>query len=289
MILRRLEKSRSFRGINVPMLNADADWDRFSPSWYKEHNYAKLGNDDRQIMASLRNFFASSGVRRGRGLDVGTGSNLYPALGMLPFCREIDLLDCSEPNVKWLKHEIKNPSRSWDPYWAVLQSHPIYAGIGNYRELLRRRAWVRRGNLFELDPRRQYDIGSMFFVAESSTGHRSEFRLAVRRFVGSLKGDAPFAIAFMVGSKGYSVDGHWYPAVEIDGCDVEECLQDVAKVDCIHETIPHDPTRRDGYIGMSLATGWALGARDGGSGYEIGTTKKSARHLARTGRLVLSR
>ena len=134
MILRRLEKARSFRGINVPMLNADADWDRFSPSWYKEHNYAKLGNDDRQIMASLRNFFASSGVRRGRGLDVGTGSNLYPALGMLPFCREIDLLDCSEPNVKWLKHEIKNPSRSWDPYWAVLQSHPIYAGIGNYRE-----------------------------------------------------------------------------------------------------------------------------------------------------------
>jgi hypothetical protein len=289
MTMRRIEKARSLRGITINMLNADADWDQFSPSWYKEHNYAKLGNDDRQILQSLRDFFGSSGLRRGRGLDVGCGSNLYPALGMLPFCREIDLLDWSEPNVMWLKREIKNPSRSWDPYWSVLQGNPIYASIGNYRELLRRRAWPRRGNLFDLDPRRQYDIGTMFFVAESSTSLKSEFCLAVRRFVSSLKGDAPFAIAFMVGSQGYSVDGRWYPAVEIDGYDMQECLQDVAKVDCIHETIPHEPARRAGYLGMSLATGWALGGRDGGSGDENRTTKRSVRHMARSGRLVLSR
>lgn len=262
------------------MLNADADWDDFSPGWYKDHNYGKLGDDDRQIIEHMRDFFAAAGVRRGRGLDAGTGSNLYPALGMLPFCREVVLLDCSRANVKWLKDEVKNPGRSWDPFWGILQGNRAYAKHSGYRELLRKRAWVRRGNILEPDPRRQYDMGTMFFVAESSTTARSEFRLAIRRFVGSLKADAPFAIAFMVGSKGYSVDGRRYPAVEIYGCDMEECLQGVAKVDCIHEVIPRVPPLRDGYEGMSLATGRALGARDGGSGYEIRTTKKSARHMA---------
>jgi hypothetical protein len=290
MKVRSNKSARSFGGIDYgSMLNADADWDQFSPSWYKEHNYAKLGEDDRQIIGYLRDFFGSSGLRRARGLDVGTGSNLYPALGMLPFCREIVLLDYSRSNVKWLKDEVKSPSRTWDQYWAILQSHRAYAGIGGYRELLRKRAWVRRGDLLELDPRRPYDMGTMFFVAESSTSLKAEFSLAVRRFVGALKNDAPFAIAFMVGSKGYSVDGHRYPAVEIDGCDMEECLQDVAKVDCIHETIRRDPPLREGYEGMSLATGWALGARDGGSEDETRTSKKSSRHMARPGRMVLSR
>jgi len=262
------------------MLNADADWDHFASAWYKDHNYGQLGDDDRQIIEQMREFFASAGVRRGYGLDVGTGSNLYPALGMLPFCREIVLLDCSKANVAWLKEEVKNPNRSWDPFWAVLQGHRSYANIGNYRELLRRRAWVRRGNLLEPGSRRQYDIGTMFFMAESSTSSKAEFGQAVRRFIASLKNRAPFAIAFMVGSEGYEVKDRWYPAVEIDRCDMEECLQGVAKVDCIHETIRREPPLRTGYIGMSLATGWALGARDGGSGYEIGTTKKSLGHMA---------
>jgi hypothetical protein len=265
------------------MLNADADWDQFSPSWYKEHNYAKLGDDDREIIGNLRDFFASSGCRRGRGLDVGTGSNLYPALAMLPFCREIDLLDRSTANVKWLKREIKNPNRSWDPFWTVLQSHHAYAGIGDYRKSLGGRALPQCGNLFDFDQKRQYDIGTMFFVAESSTSAKWEFQRAVRRFVGRLKDGAPFGIAFMIGSKGYFVDDRWYPAVEIHGCDMEECLQGVAKVDRIHETIRREPTRREGYEGMSLATGWALGARDGGSEDETRTSKKPARNLARTG------
>jgi hypothetical protein len=264
------------------VLNADADWDRFTPSWYKEHNYSALGDDDRQILECVRDFFASAGVHDGRGLDAGSGSNLYPALSMLPFCQEIVLLDFSAANVAWLQAELSEPNRSWNEFWHLLAKDPAYADVVDFRALLRKTAHVSHGNVLDL-PKDEYDMGTMFFVAESMSTELSEFRQAVHGFIGALRKDAPFAIAFMIGSKGYTVDGRHFPAVEIDGHDVQQCLKGVAQLASIADIEMRDPPLRHGYDGMLVATGRAGGgAEDGGLSDEDRATAKHAGDLAGT-------
>lgn len=284
MMLPNEDSPRSTRGgiQSVSVLNADADWDRFTPSWYKEHNYSSLGDDDRQILECVRDFFASAGVREGRGLDAGSGANLYPALSLLPFCQEIVLLDYSAANVAWLQAELNEPNRSWNEFWELLAKDSAYAEVLDYRDLLRKTAHVAHGNVLDL-PSNEYDIGTMFFVAESMSTEISEFQQAVHSFVGSLRKDAPFAIAFMIGSKGYTVDGRFFPAVEIDGHDVQQCLEGVAQLASIADVEMRDPPLRHGYDGMLVATGWASGgAEDGGISDEDRATAKHAGDLAGT-------
>jgi hypothetical protein len=271
----------------TPRRNADVAWDYFSADFYKERNYAQLRPDDRLILLKLRKFFASSKVRNGRGIDAGTGPNLYPMLALLPFCDEIRLLDISESNVKWLQNQMHEPDRSWDAFWATLTEHRSYREVGDYRSQLGR-VTVEKGDLLEMPPS-SYDIGTMFFVAESFTDHRTEFEQAVRTFVRSLKKGAPFAIAFMRGSKGYPVDNEDYPAVAVYPIDVKQCLKTVARRLSIMEIELVKPIHA-GYDGMMLATGRAAyGTRDGEKADEDPASAQPPRDLAWRCRRLLQR
>ncbi|MBX6355188.1 MAG: methyltransferase [Micromonosporaceae bacterium] len=244
--------------------NADYEWDEFDPVDYLKRNYAVLREPDRRIITEVRRYFTAVAGHPSpptRGIDVGSGSNLYPALAMLPFCTEITLSDRSESNVEWLVDELRWYSGVWDPFWTELTESPPYARIGNPRTQLYSKAKVCKIDLFEL-PAATWDIGTMFFVAESISADRQEFHDATRRFVQALKPDRPFAAAFMAGSKGYEVGGHPFPAVEVDEADIRDCLADIAhEVDI--RVWPVDPKKheplREGYSGMILALGKAGG------------------------------
>jgi hypothetical protein len=242
--------------------NADYEWDEFDPVDYVKRNYAVLREPDRRIINEVRRYFTAVAGRRSpqtHGIDVGSGANLYPALAMLPFCNEVILSDRSESNVEWLTEEVGWYSAIWDPFWAELTESRPYARIGDPRTELFSRAKVCKADLFEL-PEDAWDIGTMFFVAESISADRREFRRATQRFVRALKPDRPFAAAFMAGSKGYEVGGHPFPAVEVDEADVRDCLNDVAHEVDIRvwpvDPIKHEPLR-EGYSGMILALGKA--------------------------------
>ncbi len=248
-------------GISAVKRNADVLWDLFSSAVYKNHNYAKLGPDDRAILNEVRDFFAASAGQVECGVDAGAGPNLYPMLSMLPFCRRLELIDISEANVRWMRRELLRPDKSWDEFWQVLSENKVYKDLGDYRPHLIK-ATALQGNIFHLQPK-QYDIGTMFFVSESLTDYHVEFENAVLSFVRSLKDNAPFAIAFMSGSLGYRVDDALYPAVAIQVDDVRQCLEKVAKLRDITKFDALEPIRH-GYDGMMLATGWvAHGAGDG--------------------------
>jgi len=139
----------------------------------------------------------------------------------------------------------------------VLSAEDDYRTVRDPWGLLQERVRLLQGSVFDL-PKSAYDIGTMFFVAESITADPAEFQAAVRSFMESLKPGAPFAAAFMKGSHGYQVDTESYPAVEIDTDRVRSCLAGVAydydiRVIELHET---EEPLRDGYTGMILATGW---------------------------------
>lgn len=247
--------------------NLDYPWDAFDAEDYFRHNYVTLRDDDRKIVEIVRDFFATTLTTTplpagARGIDVGTGANLYPALTMLPFCDRITLYEFSAANVNWLRKQRNDgwPSwhEAWDQFWMHLCKQPAYQSVAQPQHDLSNRAEIVQGSIFELqgqDPVARWDIGTMFFVAESITGQRREFLSAVDHFFAVLKPNAPFAMAFMEHSAGYHVGGQKYPATDIDERDITQCLGERAHDIEVHNIGSGNRPLRDGYTGMILAHG----------------------------------
>lgn len=250
--------------------NDDCSWDNFDPEWYVNHNYRVLRDDDRDILRQVRDYFARAlgGKHDLRGLDLGTGANLYPSLALLPFCKEITMWERSRANVRWLESEVRDYASSWDAFWELLCEQDCYARVENPRERLAAVARVHQKNIFDLSgvtrsngdlaPDERFDVGTMFFVAESITGLGDEFSRAVELFLRVLRPGAPFAAAFMRRSKGYTVNSEHFPAVPINEDHVEKRLRDLGcdvDISVITSTAP----LREGYDGMILARGRRAG------------------------------
>ena len=234
--------------VDVRVRNAQAPWADFSSEEYYAHNYKTVQAEDQEIIRRVSLFFIEAFADRDRAeyaIDVGSGSNLYPALLMLPWAERIRLTDYSPRNVSWLREEIADDRSpwAWQPFWRELHGYPGYDQITEPRPLLKAAclgdcdlAGVRRQSVFEL-PRAQWQLGTMFFVAESITEEFTEFREAIGRFLGALQAGAPFAAAFMAGSLGYEVDGTWFPALKVTGDDVPGVFREVRRdwLECLHE------------------------------------------------------
>jgi hypothetical protein len=254
--------------------NAQVLWNTFSSDDYWRHNYHQLQPEDQEILRRASKIFirafanaplAEPAVRR--GIDVGSGTNLYPALLMLPWAERILLTDFSARNVDWLRHHVADDSGAWTwrPFWHELQEAEGYNQIGEPRKLLREAciaepgyAGIEQRNVFEL-PAAQWDLGTMFFVAESITEDPREFRAAIDRFLGALKPGAPFAAAFMAGSDGYRVAGTRFPALSITPDDVMRHLTRLGAYELTVELPETSHRVREGYEGMIVATGFVGG------------------------------
>ncbi|BCB78517.1 SCO2525 family SAM-dependent methyltransferase [Phytohabitans flavus] len=244
--------------------NSVQPWDAFDTGWYLTHNYGTLRDDDQEIIHRTGDHFAATCGGAGRGIDVGTGANLYPALTMLPYCEELTLSDRASSNVDWLRREVMDYSALWDRYWAELAGKGRYSPVVDPRAALARVATVRQGDIFRL-PAARWDIGTMFFVAESLSSERAEFELAVAKFVCCLVPGAPFAAAFMAHSHGYLVGDRTFPAVAIGVDDVARSLEGIAHNVHITKIATTAPLRQ-GYDGMILVLGHAGATAPGGEG-----------------------
>jgi hypothetical protein len=254
------------------MVNVDAPWNTFSSHDYWRRNYCELQAEDREIIRRVSRFFihaCEGGLRVQQGIDVGSGTNLYPALLMLPWAEKILLTDFSASNVRWLRRDLEDDSAAWtwQPFWRELQEEKGYSQVGEPRRQLQAAcvgehggAGVEQRSVFDL-PAAQWDLGTMFFVAESITEDREEFRAAVARFVGALKPGAPFAAAFMAGSDGYPVAGTHFPALPITAADVREHLAALGAGELSVELLRTKHRVREGYAGMIVATGFACSQR----------------------------
>jgi len=237
--------------------NADAPWSKFDPEVYVDNNYRTPLEVDLLIVRLMRDYFSRCFMgavpESVRGVDVGAGANLYPALSMLPWCEKVLLLEYARPNVEYLERQISpgGLDEAWDAFWDVLRQAPAYRDIeprGRVSEIVR----VERANLFDLDGQRRWDIGTMFFVADSMSECPEEFRRGVRCFMNALGEGAPFAAAFMKESVGYRVGEHDYPAYRVNEDRVRESLEPFTAELEIHDL--HHMVR-PGHEGMLLALG----------------------------------
>jgi hypothetical protein len=246
--------------------NAEAPWSDFSSDDYWRLNYQKLEAVDQEIIHRVSLFFMYAFAKRSpaqRAIDVGSGPNLYPALLMLPWTEQILLTDYSANNIRWLRWHIsdENATWTWQPFWRELYKLRGYNRISEPRKRLRQacasiteHAGIEQRNVFDL-PRAQWQLGTMFFVAESITEDPAEFRAAIDGFVGALQPGAPFAATFMAGSEGYPVDGIRFPAVQITAADVTDRFAELGTSELSVELTQTPYRVRDGYEGMIVATG----------------------------------
>ncbi|MFB9451930.1 methyltransferase [Dactylosporangium vinaceum] len=243
------------------VLNHQVDWTRFDSKRYHDKNYRTLRADDALIIRIVRDFFsqAMDGRPPGRGIDVGTGTNLYPAFAMLPFCDSLDLIEYSPNNIKWLERQTRGFDVTWNQFWTLYRDSSAYAKMDAdaARDALRLRARVKRGSVFDLSTSDEsiarWDMGTMFFVACSISATDRQFRTALRGFVRSLRPGAPFAAGFMKHSKGYAVGRHSFPAAPVGPVEVHQTIADLVDRIVIYDVYSPDPLRED--AAMMVATG----------------------------------
>lgn len=252
--------------LDLPVhLNGDYDWDAFDPKDYFAHNYASMRADDAQMLGLVRDWFAATAPETGlrlHGIDVGSGANLYPALALLPHCEAITLLEYAQENILWLKTAVSELPESWKQYCVARQApgrpdSPVEeAEFEQVRARLRKVCAITQGSIFELEQER-WDIGTMFFVAESLTEDPAEFEQALGRFVGALRPGAPFAAAFMEHSGGYEVGGVRFPAVSIDQSRLGAAFGSLGSVSVLelHRVAIDPKPLRPGYSGYLVALG----------------------------------
>jgi hypothetical protein len=260
--------------VDTNVLDADDLWNTFSPNDYWRRNYSELQAEDQEIIRLVSHFLASAFADRAlaqRAIDVGSGTNLYPALLMVPWTERILLADYSESNVRWLQEQVAADTDpwAWHLFWREMREAKGYSDVDMPRKRLReacvRRpgfAGIERLSIFDL-PEARFDLGTMFFVAESITKEPKVFRAAVERFIGTLKPGAPFAAAFMAGSDGYEVADTVFPAVPITSDDVLWHLDSLGVREPSVELLKTSHRVRDGYTGMIVATGFARNRSQG--------------------------
>jgi hypothetical protein len=214
-----------------------------------------LRDGDRCALQHVRDFFeavcdAEQPVRR--GIDVGTGTNLIPALTMVPFCDRITLTDSDPDVVHWLKAETDWYGDAWDPYWNCLSRRRPYADVDKPRDAIRQKVAIKQSNLHR-ETRRTADLGTMFFVSESMSSGR-QARDAITEFLGrTLRRGAPFALALARDPAAYL--GLARREVEpLRQADVEALVQPLAET-CEFIPVRSEAPAHEADYGLMLALG----------------------------------
>ena len=230
--------------------------------------------EDREIISRVSHFLISAFADRPPAqwaIDVGSGTNLYPALLMLPWTEQILLADYSESNVGWLQDQIADDTDpwAWRPFWREMREAKGYSDVDGPRKRLREAcvgepgyAGIERLSIFDL-PEARWDLGTMFFVAESITKEPEEFRRCRR----ALRRRAEAGCAVRGGLHGrlgrVRGGGHRLPG-RADYPRRRRAAPHRARRARAERGAARDKPRvRDGYTGMIVATGFASNRRLG--------------------------
>jgi hypothetical protein len=228
------------------------NWNKFQSSAYVGINYSTIHEEDKQIINSLLIVF-SGHKKLKKALEVGVGPNLYPAMVIMPYVENLDLVEYSKENVAYLVNNINNINQDWELFRKYLYARDKVYKPSIFKQLICK-VRIKQGSIYTL-PSNQYDLVSMFFCAESITDHYPTFARASYRFVRSAKKGGLVLAAFMEKSKGYTVAGVRYPAVSITKEKVYKIFKPILSDMEVINIRKSNKALRDGYSGMLLVVG----------------------------------
>src|ERR1700689_904547 len=108
-----------------PTRNDAARLSDFDADEYYKLNYASVLPEDAEIIQCAGKFLieACGGpARLKRAVDVGAGTNLYPALLMLPWAEHIAFTEYASQNIDWLSRDLADAPGEWrwQPFWDLV-------------------------------------------------------------------------------------------------------------------------------------------------------------------------
>jgi hypothetical protein len=236
-------------------------WSDFDAGEYYKINYASVLPEDAEIIQCASKFLIEAcgpPSRLKRAVDVGAGTNLYPSLLMIPWAEHIVFTEYAPDNIDWLRQNlIDGPGEwPWQPFWDRVAGLPCYRMIDDPRRRLTDAHEIRALSIFDLPPR-NWDLGSMFFVADGMTTDEEEFESAVRCFLNALVPGSPFLMAFMEGSEGYGVRDKRFPSVKVTPRSLDALLAALPVTGTSVLRTDNSVRRlRPGYDAMLLVTGF---------------------------------
>jgi hypothetical protein len=246
--------------------NDEAPWSDFDADGYWKINYETILPEDAEIIRCASNFLihACNGKPKiSHAVDVGAGTNLYPSLLMLPWIEHLVFTEYATTNIDWLTESLADGPGdwTWQPFWNLMAHLPGYRDVEQPRSLLASSHEIRLLSVFDL-PRHEWDLGSMFFVADGMSSEETEFEAAVRSFLAALTPGAPFMMTFMEGSSGYDVSGVSFPGFRVTPGSLDGLLGRLPVTSTgVLRTDNSVRKLRAGYDAMLLVTGYVAGDR----------------------------
>jgi hypothetical protein len=238
-------------------------FDNFDPYEYTMRNYGKAEalKDDQDICKVVSFALTNLGIRDADVVDVGSGPNPYPAGLLLPFARSIELLEYAKPNRNYMREFLKGTlQQEYAKIWPKFERHmqegggDLYEGIFNRLQLAARegRVAVKRGNIFQL-PKKKWRIASQYFVDDSISIYRSDYREAVASMCEAIEDEGLVISGNMLNDKahiGYNAgNGRKFPNISQNATELKQAYTDNEMYSLV---IPVGDERkaREGYHGM---------------------------------------
>lgn len=249
-------------GSRAPSGNADYQWAKFDSEAYFQHYYGEPHPDDDRVIAC-----AVEAVKCAPPLDaaldivdVGTGPNLIPFFCALPRAAQLTAWEYAPSNVAWLEAELRRDTMrpQWQHFWRVAREAygPEWDLPADPIPLLRRKASIERGSIFDL-PARRWDAATMFFCAESITERHDEFEAACAVFARCVKPGGALIAAFLVRSAGYVVGDLPFPVLPLSPQSIETTFAAHAGAVRTEQIGIVEREIRSGYSGFVFLTGIA--------------------------------
>ena len=238
------------------LVNGDVAWNDFDTEGYVTDNYATLHDFDRHIITALSPYYRSLAPRSlACSLDVGTGPNLYPLMLVAAASRRQEVLERGARNVAYLGRACREGADpAWAPFWRLCRQ--LNPALPTELDDVLRGLAVHQGDAFHL-PSGRYGLVSMFFMAESVTADRDEFKQLCHRFALAAAPGGHLVAAFMAGMPEYELGGQTLPSFALDRHTLEAVMRPVTRQLRVRQ-LPADPTLPYRHDGVLLLTARAL-------------------------------
>ncbi len=240
-------------------------FDNFDPYEYTMRNYGKAEalKDDQDICKVVSFALANLDIHDADVVDVGSGPNPYPAGLMLPFAKSVTLLEYAEPNRDYMRAFLNRTlPHDYAKIWPKFEHHMKEGGGDPYEGVLTRlqqaaqegHVTVEPGNIFRL-PKKKWRIASQYFVDDSISIYRSDYREAVASMCDAIEDEGLVISGNMLNDKnhvGYNAGrGRLFPNISQNATELKQAYTDN---DMYSLVIPVGDTRkaREGYYGMVI-------------------------------------
>lgn len=197
----------------------------FDPREYLRQYYSRpqLAADDADLMRTLTSWLRDRGRTFGEAIDVGCGPTLHNTFAVAPYAEQVDLADYVPGNLAEVRHWLdRHPdAHDWDPLFRGVLA---CAGVGPEQLAARKELYRSRvRGLLTCDLRRAdplgrpagYDLVTSFFCAECVAASPAEWREAMARLLGLVRGGGSVFLAAMRNATRYDVLGRWFPATPV--------------------------------------------------------------------------